>query len=862
LYAKYVLLLFNYLKNNFLRQKIIIALILACSALVLAWAVTRVAFTEMLSTVENITAPNERLRIVHELAGKITSMDQLQKKQALKSPGNYDAFFRQSKQMRKVLDTLKRLYAQDTLQMLRVASIEQLLVQRDKQFVNYLKVRETLVNNKTLSRQMKQFNALVSKNEAQPDTTIVTTEQKTLTTTLVPEQKDTRGFLGKIFSRKKREEAKSFRIVNEENVKRDTIALSNNGKVAKVLKRSLRAIEHAQRQKSERFVDREAELANANTELVNQMLTILRRVEQEAVTQIELSSIQAKRVVNTGISRISIIMLVFFGLTLVLLYFILTDITRSIRYRKDLEAARDEAEFHGRAKQRFLSNMSHEIRTPLQSIIGYAELIRQQIRPERKDIDAIYYSSEHLLQIVNEVLDYNRIVSGKFTFASETFNIRKLLGEVILILGPHAEKKNLKLKTAFDLDQLSYISGDPFRLKQILLNLIGNAIKFTPNGEVLLSVFYKRKGNDLHFTFVVKDTGIGFSEQDAQVIFGEFEQSEHTGPNVKEGSGLGLAIVKALVEGQEGRIYAKSKKDQGSTFTVYLRYSIAEQPAISLADPLKLAAGMEVWVVDDDQLILDLCKIIFERNNIKYRYFNSPLAMLDAPLVNNLGFVLMDLRMPELSGSELFKRLKPKLNPKIHVYAVTAQVLPEERALLLNLGFDGVVMKPFREQELLSLFKDVEEPTSTESLFLNSVHGHSSTRPLNQRINRHSSETLLVVEPEEPIEVTFDPVYLEKMTFGDKEQLVKILERFEKDSLNDIRELASAVENSQTEDAELLVHRLAGRIAQIGSKSLAAEFRKLEFRVREDGVLDADLKGEITKVIPLLMQLIENVKAY
>jgi signal transduction histidine kinase/CheY-like chemotaxis protein len=859
-----------------LRQKIIIALVLACCALVMAWLVSRVAFTEMLNTVENITAPNERLRIVHDLAGKITSMDQLQKKQALKNPRNYNSFFRQSKQMRKVLDTLKQLYAQDTLQLLRIASIEQLLVQRDKQFVNYLKVREVLVNNKPLARQMRKFNALVAKNAAQPDSTIVTTEKKTLTTTLVPEQKDTRGFLGKIFSRKKpAEEPKSFRIVNEENVKRDTIALSNDGKIAKDLKRSLRAIEHAQKQKSARFLDKEAELANANTELVNEMLTILRRVESEAVTQIEKNSIQARNVVNTGISRISIIMLVFFGLTLILLYFILTDITKSIKYRKALEAARDEAEFHGRAKQRFLSNMSHEIRTPLQSIIGYAELIRQQIRPERKDIDAIYYSSEHLLQIVNEVLDYNRIVSGKFTFAVEAFSIRHLLDEVVLILRPQAEKKNLRLNTAFDLDQLGYIAGDPFRLKQILLNLLGNAIKFTAAGEVLLSVFYKRKGSDLHFTFVVKDTGIGFSEQDALHIFGEFEQSESTGPNVKEGSGLGLAIVKALVEGQGGRIYAKSKKDQGSTFTVYLRFRIAQQLEVSQNRPLQLGSGMDVWVVDDDQLILDLCEIIFERNNISYRCFNSPKALLEATPVPELGFILMDLRMPELSGTELFQALKPKLDPKVRFYAVTAQVLPEEREQLLQLGFDGVVMKPFKEQELLSIFTDNSASTDR-------IPTSGTTEPAEDRSNDNSfrkvpsrdkgvkgselaiatDQALLEVDEEHDHNVTFDPNYLEKMTFGDREQLAKILERFQVDCRNDLDELNTAVLNDHSDLAELLVHRLAGRIAQVGSKTLAAEFRKLEYRIREYGSLDTEIKKEIFQVIPRLNYLIEVVKRY
>ena len=845
-----------------MRHKIIIALVLACCALVLAWGVSRVAFTEMLNTVENITAPNDRLRIVHELAGKITSMDQLQKKEALKNPGNYDAFFKQSKQMRKVLDTLKRLYARDSLQMLRIASIEHLLVQRDKQFVNYLKVREILVNNKPLARQMKKFNALVKKNAAKKDSTVVTTEQKTLTTTLVPEEEDKRGFLGKLFSRKKTPESKPFRIVNEEQVKRDTISLSKSPDMSADITRSLRAIAQAQKMKSDSFIDKETELVNANTELVNEMLNILRKVESEAVTQIEQSSLQAKRVVNTGISRISVIMLVFFGLTLVLLYFILTDITRSIRYRKDLEAARDEAEFHGRAKQRFLSNMSHEIRTPLQSIIGYAELIRQQIRPERKDIDAIYYSSEHLLQIVNEVLDYNRIVSGKFTFAEESFSIRALLEEVVLILRPQAEKKNLHLKTALELDHIGYITGDPFRLKQILLNLLGNAIKFTESGEVLLSVFYKRKGSDLHFTFVVKDTGIGFSEQDAQQIFGEFEQSESTGPNVKEGSGLGLAIVKALVEGQGGRIYAKSKKDEGSTFTVFLRFSIAEQPLAKLPTPIQLKSGMEVWVVDDDQLILDLCKIIFERNGISYRSFSSPKALLEEARVPELGFVLMDLRMPELSGTELFKQLKPKLDPNVRIYAVTAQVLPAERANLISLGFDGVVMKPFREQELLSLFKEKanDDQRSTASVGNTAATIRSAAKELQPAITKESS-LVEVLEPEE-INVTFDPTYLEKMTFGDRDQLMRILDRFREDSSNDLIELEDALTTNQADVAELLVHRLAGRIAQVGAKPLAAEFRSLEYQIREQASLPAEVREEVAGVIPKLKKLIELVKNY
>ncbi|WP_448636402.1 sensor histidine kinase [Pedobacter panaciterrae] len=325
------------------------------------------------------------------------------------------------------------------------------------------------------------------------------------------------------------------------------------------MKKSLKIIEDDQKQKNASFLNREAVLANANSVLISQMLDVLRKVESEVVSQIEVNGIQAKKVVNTGINTISLIMLVFLVLTGVLLYLILTDITRSGRYRNELELAKDEAEYHGRAKQRFLSNMSHEIRTPLQSIIGYAELIKQQEYPQSKDIDAIYHSSEHLLQIVNEVLDYNRIISGKFTFSNKVFDVGQLLAEVISVMRPQAEAKSLKMVADFDLKGLKYIYGDPFRLKQILYNLLGNAVKFTQTGEIVLSAFYKRQNENVHFTFIVKDTGIGLSEEDGKVIFNEFEQINTIESEVvnSTGTGLGLTIIKSLVENQGGEFMLK-----------------------------------------------------------------------------------------------------------------------------------------------------------------------------------------------------------------------------------------------------------------------------------------------------------------
>lgn len=810
------------------KGKIIIALLLACFALLMAWGVSKVAFKEMLTTVENISAPSERLRVVNAISRKISSLDQLQKKQAFNDPGNYNKLFKESRQLRLVLDTLATLYENDSLQLTRILTIRKLLSERDREFINYLKVRERLVNNKSFSAQVRNLSALVSRGAEQGDSTILATEEKTSTTTIYPGEDKPKGFFNKIFGRKKNtENDKAFKIVNEEIVKRDTIALSAEDRMVKNLGESLKVIEQEQRSKNASFLNREAMLTNANNQLINQMLDVLRKVESEVVAQIELNGLQAKNVVNTGITTISIIMLVFFLLTVLLLYFILTDIAKSNKYRSELELAKDEAEYHGRAKQRFLSNMSHEIRTPLQSIIGYSELIRQQEHPQRKDVDAIYHSSAHLLQIVNEVLDYNRIISGKFTFSEKVFDMEQLLDEVISVMRPQAERKLLEIHTDITLSGQKYVEGDPFRLKQILYNLLGNAIKFTTAGSVALSVFFKRQGERLHFTFIVKDTGIGMTEEESKRIFNEFEQvntAENEDLN-KTGAGLGLSIIKELIEQQGGRIYLKSKKAEGSVFTVYLTLKVAQEPPMESTSITVPAVGGKVWIVDDDQLILDLCELIFKKHGIAVQLFNSPAQLLNASWDSEVKYLLMDMRMPEINGTALCELIRQRVGNAVKIYAITAQVLPDERANLLNQGFDGLIMKPFKETELLAIFQNV---------------------PAN---------------PSAP-DVELDLRGLKKMTFDDEEQLNKILLRFTRDCMDDVDEVRQAITDADRPKLRLIVHRLAGRIAQVGAKKLAAGFRKMEIKLAENehhtGIPEQHLILDLLQELHQLLRIIKQ----
>ncbi|HMI03576.1 MAG TPA: hypothetical protein VK541_13905, partial [Pedobacter sp.] len=337
-------------RNSFVKatkSKVIIALLFACFSLFMAWGVSKVAFNEMLETVENISAPSERLRIVNVISRKIGTLDQLQKGQALNNPESYRKGFKESGQLKRVLDTLGFLYAHDSVQLTRIKEIKKLLAERDKQFVNYLKVRARLVSNKSFSEQVKNINSIVAKRASQADSTLLATEEKTSTTTIYPTEEKSRSFFGKIFGKKKSEGDKSIKIVSEEKVKRDTIALSAEDTMTKNLEQSIQVIANEQRKNNASFLNREAVLANANNVLITQMLDVLRKVENEVVSQIEISGGQAKKVVTTGITTIGVIMLVFVVLTGLLLYLILTDITRSGRYRKELERAKDEAEYHG-----------------------------------------------------------------------------------------------------------------------------------------------------------------------------------------------------------------------------------------------------------------------------------------------------------------------------------------------------------------------------------------------------------------------------------------------------------------------------------------------------------------------------------
>lgn len=835
------------------KGKVLLGFLVAFIALASSWVISKVAFENMLDKLEELSTPSEKLRIVNKVFKDILQLDQLQNARPLpeKQDSIKQQFFYQSAQLQTTLDTLSFFCRDSKLQVSRIDSMKILLMARDSIYSDYVQVRSKLVNNKALSDEVHSISGLITtKKRAKPDSTIITTERRTTTTTVYAETPDAnkppeekKGFFNRVFGSKKNKKPAEVtvpKIVRKEEITShiDTLSVANEDSVIEKVGVAVQAIEKSQRLRTDKFVSREQELTNAGNALVGQLRGVMQEVQEEVVNQVSTDGLQAQNMVGKSINRIEYVMLGFLFLTALLAYFIFTDITKSNKYRHELEEAKEEAEYHSMAKQRFLSNMSHEIRTPLQSIIGYTEALTKDEKPKKEDLETLHSASEHLLYLVNEILDYSRIISDQFTFEERTFAITPLLAEVIKMLGPTASSKSLELILENSIPSDLYLKGDPFRLRQILYNLLTNAIKFTESGQVILRTDAVIEDNVVQVQFEIQDSGIGLSSEQMQRVFNQFEQADPSIARRFGGTGLGLSIVKALVDGMGGNITVSSVLEKGTTFKVDVNFDRSEAP-LNQPDASKnkqYHIKGKVWLVDDDVFILKWCASILASQDVPHSSFSSAEEVLNTEWDEQVTVVLTDMQMPGMNGGELCRRLRKTVPPFVKIYVLTAQALPEEQVKLMEMGFDGILMKPFHSYELLELLQSTSDnlPAPVQTPY-----------------------TLL---PSDAPDFTV----LEEMTFGDETLLKEILEQFVKDTRQDLDRLRAAIATHNQEDIPEVIHKLSGRIGQIGAAGLSAKFRKFEISLRDDtdSISSEELESAVLQTDSLIDHIDEKILSY
>jgi signal transduction histidine kinase/CheY-like chemotaxis protein len=815
-------------------RKILAAFLLAFIAVILAQSISRFSFRELLGTVEELSEPNEKLGLLNSVFHEITTLDQMQRAEAITNPKKpYNSFLNQSTNLNHLIDSLTHM-PWDTSQLNRLIQMKDVLSERNKAFFSYLKVKAEILDNRKFSIQLDTLAAILTNDEMAIDSSLVTRERKTITTYLPDtnriKKKEHRSFFRQLFGSKKNKEpldTPRIRVEEHFSVDVDTLAVARQNDALIEVEKIMRELEGEQRSQQKRLERQELELIHANSIFINQLLNILHDVENEELQRMRQTNSHAVSVMNQSISRTNLLLLSFLLAAAFFVYLIYIDVTRSNYYKAQLEKERDRAEELSQIKQRFLANMSHEIRTPLQSIIGFAEQLKEHGKDNHEAAEAIHSSSEHLLHIVNEVLDYSRISSGNFTLEKERFRLMSLIKEVESAMRMQAERKHLTF--ILDSEQASeyILSGDAFRLKQILYNLLGNAIKFTNRGFIRLSVKTTEEEGNVHCTFEVTDTGIGMFPEELEKIFNQFEQANTHIAKHYGGTGLGLTIVKSLVDAQDGALEVSSKPGYGSTFQISLRFekcsSASTDEKQTLEPHIRPPFEGKVMMVDDDPLILRLCSLILSKNKIEHLIFQDPEQCLARPVDESVTHVFLDIRMPSINGVDLCHRLQEKYPDQTNFIALTAHVLKEERENILAEGFDAILSKPFHEDELLEVLR---------------ARPAYSTRPTPGP----------------------DLSALRQMTLNDEQLFQSVLLQFVEETAEDIHTLKNVMPHRDTKRVREVVHRLSGRLSQIGITGLGSELHEIETEIVAGKKVD-DLSAALASIVKNLERLILDLKA-
>jgi signal transduction histidine kinase len=385
---------------------------------------------------------------------------------------------------------------------------------------------------------------------------------------------------------------------------------------------------------------------------------------------------------------------------------------------KELEVQKNKAEEATRAKSIFLANMSHEIRTPLNGIIGISKMLEEtELKSDQKElVEIITTSGENLLSIINDILDFSKIESGQIQLENIEFKLSKITSNIVKLLKFKADTKSIKLVTEIDKKAPDQLLGDPFRLNQILTNLVNNAIKFTEEGSVTMKIELLEKKNDaVKLIFRIIDTGIGISEEGQKKLFKEFSQTESSTTRKYGGTGLGLAICRNLTSLMKGEIGVESQPGEGSEFWVKLDFDYTpgqEKEEEQQVEKVDIPKDIKILYAEDNLVNQRITKVILQKMGITCDIAGDGKKAYEMYKTNGYQLILMDMQMPEWDGIDATVKIRGyeknrKTKHPAYIVAVTANTFAEDKKKCMQAGMNDFISKPFKLGELKKIIEHV-----------------------------------------------------------------------------------------------------------------------------------------------------------
>lgn len=802
-----------------------------------------------------------RRRTTHNIISRLYETEVIG--QALRT-GSSDEIWLYTKAMKKVhlsLDTLRNQLT-DTVQQARIDTVNMLLRDKERNMLAVLDAMSTtptdIIYRKQLDSLLHEHDSLITESHVRRR---VVTHHNTYTIHHEPKSFFRR--LADVFSPGKADSTEVSNVVEE--VFTDTIdqVFSPIDTIASMLSGIQDKVFQTRQDELRTLSYRINRLKIAGSHLsrrVNQLLESIEQDEQEALAARMYHEQSIRRDAALAMAGISVAAII---LVLVFFTIIWRDLTRSNHYRNELEKARDYAENLLRAREKLMLTITHDIKAPAGSIIGYTDLLERLITDKRQTfyLDSMKNSAQHLLALVTSLLDYHRLEAGKMDLNPVAFRPYRLMEDIYNSFLPLAEKKGITLSYVPDLQQDLTLEGDPFRIRQIVENLLSNALKFTNEGSITLKVSY----SGVRLTFSVEDTGCGMSKAEQEKIFTEFTRLP--GAQGQEGFGLGLSITRKLVELQDGEINVESTPGHGSCFSVIIPLPsyVHEKPAEEkeIENPVSFISGIRILIIDDDRIQLGLTRdMLLSLTNTSKDTMpdivccQHPEEVFERIRKEKFDLLFTDIQMPAMDGFNLLEAIRAlscEQAKNIPVVAITARAIPDDEGFRAR-GFAAVLRKPFSRKDIINAISLALNKTSIDTTDINApekepVLPSENIQPSEEHITEESSR-----------QTTFNFSRLTEFSMDDEEAARCILNTFAEETRKNIIKMNEAIDRGDTTEICAIAHKMLPTFIMIEAREAIPALQWLDEH-KNKGTDPATAEAHAHTVIRIAQEAIEVVQS-